>query len=192
MKNHAQRTDWVVALCLSALLGAACQSDTTGTEVESDNDLGVLQLHLTGQDGRGQQYRLRDADFVIRGFPGYDATPYTDTVSSEDDPRAAYIESRLVPGSYSVQLANRDWYLERVTRSGRQRVERAVLLSPDTQYAYVYDHGTSAVYFTFGADGEVIDFRSGTLRIGIRVELPDNDAGTEEDGGMDGEDAGYW
>ena len=60
-----------------------------------------------------------------------------------------------------------------------ERVQKAVLLSPTQQYVYVYDRGTSDVYFSFGVDGDLIDLQHGSLRIGITIEQ-----GDESDSGI--------
>ena len=49
-------------------------------------------------------------------------------------------------------------------------MEQAVLLSSPNQYAYIYDGGTTGIAYRFGVDGELIDFRSGELQIGIEIE----------------------
>jgi hypothetical protein len=94
------------------------------------------------------------------------------TVSSEDNLDTARISLTVIPGQYNVELTSPDWYLERNTEGTWERVEQAVLLSPVYQYAFVYDKGVSAVNYRFGVDGELIDFRSGELSIGIEIEQP--------------------
>jgi hypothetical protein len=163
----------------------------------SESPRGSLTLALTAVDSGGVQYRLRNAEFQVTGYPdGYPYYPpyvvdddggmsaggrggsggypgYVDiTLSSETDPEAAVITKRLVPGSYNVFLSNSDWYLERTTEDGTERVEQAVLLSSPYQYVYVYDGGVTQVNYRFGVDGELIDFRSGELQIGIEIEKP--------------------
>jgi hypothetical protein len=64
------------------------------------------------------------------------------------------------------------WRLEELSASGPVSVEQVVLLSPQNQYAYVWDGGESRVYYSFGVGGELIDFRGGQLSIGISVEQP--------------------
>jgi hypothetical protein len=93
------------------------------------------------------------------------------TLSSDDDLNAELITRRLLPGSYNVTLRG-DWYLEELQMGQAERVEQAVLLSPVTQYAYVWDGGAQTIYYVFGVGGDIIDFRSGTLNIGIQVEQP--------------------
>jgi hypothetical protein len=149
-----------------------------------DAEVGTLQLNLTGTDRQGQQFRLRNAEFDIGGYYYYpypNSQPALITVSSETDLDSPAISTELVPGQYYVTLSNHLWYLEKLGDQGWERVDQAVLLSPESQYAYVYQNSTSTVAFTFGVDGELIDFRHGTLEIGINIEHPGDN---EEDGGQ--------
>jgi hypothetical protein len=170
----------MIARCLMialAMTWIGCNG--SGSHEGAENGpLGALELHLTGTDSHGQQYRLRNAEFNIVGYSYYgQSNNYDETVSSEADPDAEFIETRLVPGSYYVTLANRLWYLEKLTPNGPERVADAVLLSDTTVYTYVSQNSTSDAYFTFGVDGQVIDFRHGKLRIGISIEHPNEDDG---------------
>jgi hypothetical protein len=165
----------VVAIMATTCLACAGQ----GGAKEEDGPLGKLSLNLIGSDRHGAQYRLREAEFDVTSYGYYPGNPNQTVIalSTETNPMAATIDQKLVSGSYNVTLSNRLWYLERLTANGPERVEQAVLLSEPSVYTYVYEGSTSDVYFTFGVGGELIDFRSGTLRIGISVELPDEDGG---------------
>jgi hypothetical protein len=175
-----------------------------GTDEEKSGELSVA---LVGTDRSGQQYRLRNATFEIYGYGEYSDTgaaaqagspnlgegggfngygDYYHVVSSDDEPNASVITEKLVPGSYYVTLYSGTWYLERLTSSGPERVQQAVLLSEPTQYAYVRDGGTSSLYYTFGVDGQLIDFRSGELNININIEHP----GEQPSGGGYGGEGG--
>ena len=175
------RKAMVVAIISTACLACTGQTGDGGDE----DELGTLSLSLTGTDRHGTQYRLRQAEFDVTSQYYYpDPTQRVITLSTETDPMAPTLTARLVAGYYTVTLSNRLWYLERLGPNGIERVEEAVLLSEPTVYTYVYDGGTTDVYFTFGVDGELIDFRAGKLRIRINVELPDEDGGVvEEDAG---------
>ena len=162
-------------------------------DLEPKGPYGTLALNLTGSDSKGRQYRLREAEFDVAPYTYYyPGDPYQQsnviTLSTEADPDAATLTARLVPGTYTVTLSNRLWYLERLTEEGYEQVEQAVLLSPAQNYVYVYDRGTSDVFFTFGVDGEVIDFRHGDVRINILIQTPDEDGGVppppDEDAGL--------
>lgn len=158
-----------------------------------DTARGALVLALTAKDSGGVEYRLRNATFTVSGYPegmpfypndgyagyggyggrgGYPPGYLSIEISSEADPDAALITRRLPPGGYEVVLQNSDWYLERTTDDGVERVEQAVLLTQPYQYVYVWDGGTSQINYRFGVDGEYIDFRSGELQIGIEIEKP--------------------
>lgn len=144
-------------------------------QIEND-ELGSLVLNLTAPDSSGREYRLRNAQFSIYGYPEYPLPPgeqpYSNVVSTEDDPDAPVISLRVVPGYYNVSLDSADWYLERRVDDEWERVEQAVLLSAAYTSVYVSHGWTSLVSYRFGVDGELIDFRAGELQIGIEIEQP--------------------
>ncbi|HKU37526.1 MAG TPA: hypothetical protein VJR89_05245, partial [Polyangiales bacterium] len=172
----------------AALALAACAQAVKDSDQEAET--GVLSLALTAQDSQGKTYRLRNAQFEVYGYPdyqypapqppmggfGYGGTGssnyYYEQFKTEDDPDAEAIVAKLVPGYYNITLLNDDWYLERATDTGHERVEKAVLLTPRYQSTYVWDGGVAQVNYRFGVDGELLDFRSGELRIGIEIERP--------------------
>ncbi|HET6337436.1 MAG TPA: hypothetical protein VFG30_29630 [Polyangiales bacterium] len=182
-----------VALSLSLL---SCAQDGDDADEVEAQPRGVVRLQLTAADSGGVQYRLRNAQFQISGWPDNVGGPWpvweddggvsagaggnpgfppgyvNIVVSSETDPDAEFITTRLIPGSYNINLMNDDWYLERETEDGIERVAQVVLLTPRYQYVYVWDGGVAYVNYTFGVDGEPIDFRSGELQIGISIEKP--------------------
>jgi hypothetical protein len=175
-----------VLIGCGALLLASC---TQAVEPDSETESGMLSLALTAVDSQGANYRLRNAEFEVYGYPDYQySTPsmggsggrggggsdsfYQENFSTETDPDAEAITARLVPGYYNITLINDDWYLERTNEMGAERVEQVVLLSPRYQSTYVWDGGVAQVNYRFGVDGELIDFRSGELRIGIEIERP--------------------
>jgi hypothetical protein len=166
----------VVAIMATAC--AACAGQTPSDQ-QQDDVLGTLALNLVGSDRHGTQYRLREAEFDVTQY-NYYPQPVQNviTLSTETNPMASTLDAKLPPGTYTVTLSNRLWYLERLSSNGPERVENSVLLSEASVYTYIYDRGTTDVYFTFGVDGELIDFRSGKLRVNIQIELPDDDAGT--------------
>ena len=171
------------AVALTAM--GACGNNDKGpgdpvANVDKD-EYGTLSLALIGADDQGTQYRLRNASFDIYNYDYYYPYPYpyppypeptSVNVSSETNPDDPFITQKLVPGSYIVQLANQDWYIERLTPSGPEVIAESVLLSEAQQYAYIYDREESAVYFRFGVDGKLIDFRAGALKIGVEFERP--------------------
>lgn len=195
-----------LGLAIAVSLGAVSCADGSHQSYEQSQQgeetasIGSLSLNLTGADSLGRQYRLRNASFYITSdyyypygemqpgfpapFPGNDGgVGFSTTVSTEDDPDASEISLRLVPGSYFVALEG-DWYVERLTPTGPERVEQVVLLTEQYQYAYVYHNGVSNVAFRFGIDGELIDFRHGDLVIDAEFELPgDSDYPYPTDGG---------
>ena len=178
-----------------AILSFGCSSDPKGvpegTAPTAEPKLGALSLELLGADRAGQPYRLRQATFDIRNVYLFTPTEQdaganaSQTVSSETDPNATTITTRVLPGEYLVTL-DRGWFLEKVTPTGSERVSQAILLSPSTVYTWVYDRGTAEVTYSFGVDGALIDFRHGDLKIGFDIEHPNE----EPDGGTVAVDGG--
>lgn len=167
------------------LMGCASNSSDGPASAE---ERGSLSVALVGTASDGTQYRLRDGDFAIVGYPEYqqgESSPpsggggagggggnyFFDSASTETDPDATVITKRLVPGWYYMTLMQ-GWRIEQLTPSGPVAVEQSVLLSEATQYTYVYHGGTSDVFYRFGVGGEIIDFRSGDLNIQVEFELP--------------------
>lgn len=185
-------------LSLGLLSLTACGPGGAGPGSGGDSsEYSSLEVSLTGVDPEGDLYRLRNAEFEIVSYTRYgDAGATRRVVSSEDDPDAEFIHVRLLPANYTVELLNDDWYLERREGSSGQfeTVDDAILLSNRQQYVYLYDNSTRTIYYRFGVDGDLIDFRHGDLNIGIQIEKPDEDGGRPPyppaDAGVGGNDAG--
>jgi hypothetical protein len=195
---------WAALGALAAMMGCTDDAHVSAPAAEATavpEASGTVQLKLTGADSAGRTYRLREASFQVIGYPyfgglllpgmpyPYDAgSPLSELyLSTEDDPDLPMLTARVIPGQYTVSLLGSSWYLERSADSGWERVEQAVLLSEATQFAYVWNGGITPVNFSFGVDGELIDFRAGDIQIGITIERPgDADAGMPwpYDGGM--------
>ena len=166
---------WVLA---ATVVCVGCEGDTsrgtdTAPETSAAPELGGISLALTSVDSQGRPYRLRNATFTIsQDYWYYDGgVPETTVLSTEDDPNAAQLTVRLVPGQYRVTLGG-DWYIERLGAGGAERVQQVVLLQDPTQYAYVGQNWNSELQYQFGVDGTLIDFRHGDLTIDIGIELP--------------------
>jgi hypothetical protein len=176
-------------------LGTAATLPTSPDVNEEQKPSGIA-LSLVATDSQGRTYRLRDASFVITPYYWWSAdggVPSPQTLSTETHPEATRMSVRLLPGEYVVALQG-NWYIERVTANGVERVQKVVLLSQQTQYAYVSDGWYANVEFRFGVDGDLIDFRHGDLHVDVVVELPGDrsgfDAGTSYPYGDAGLDAG--
>jgi hypothetical protein len=169
---------WISLVSLLTITTAlACNSQAgpqSSSETRKDEPVGMLQLSLTGVDSQMQQYRLRAATFDIQGTRYTDYQSVSTSVSSETDIDNPFVRARLFYGSYSVSLRPEDWYMERITPDGAQRVDQAVLLSTQSMSVYVQQGGVSQIGFQFGVDGELIDFLGGDLDIGISVQRAPN------------------
>ncbi|MEY4512461.1 MAG: hypothetical protein RLZZ450_4583 [Pseudomonadota bacterium] len=166
---------WLV-LAVAIVGGCAPEANDPqdeGVDRAEPEALGGLSLSLTSGDSRGRTYRLRNATFSIANdYWYYDGgVPQTTVLSTEDDPTADQLTVRLVPNSYRVTLGG-DWYIERLTANGAERIQQVVLLNGDSQYAYVNQDWNTEIHFQFGVDGTLIDFRHGDLNIDIDIELP--------------------
>jgi hypothetical protein len=190
--EHSEEKQMKLSILLvPALLSFGCSSEPGRSPAAqtptAEPTLGQLDMELLGSDSAGNPYRLRNATFQIYGNYFFvpvegDAGDLSHTVSSDTDPDATTISTRLLPGAYTVTLDN-GWFLEKVTATGAERVDQSILLSPSSQYTYVYDRQTTDVIYTFGVDGTLIDFRLGSLNIGFNVEHPNEDGGVQADGG---------
>src|SRR5688572_33299451 len=81
----------LAALSLAALSSvSAC--------VDSDDDLGTVNINLVGQGTSGQVYRLRDATFNVDG-------PAPTVWNTEDDPDRMTLSADVPVGAYQVTLA---------------------------------------------------------------------------------------
>jgi len=167
--------NWKYALAAGMVGALACSSESQ--PISDAEASGKLAVNLTARDESGQQYRLRNADFVIDGYSYVTYESVNFTVSSETDPDAPAITTKLLQGYYYVTFLNEGWYFEKLTSEGPQLVEQAVFLGPSEQYASVYPQSTSRVSFRFGIDGELIDFLGGDLEIGVTVEKPPSGSG---------------
>jgi hypothetical protein len=173
-----KRLWWALA---ATVVCSGCDASPTQEAGEADEapegietpELGGLSLALTSVDSQGRSYRLRDATFSIaQDYWYYDGgVPQTTVLSTEDDPNASQLKVRLVPGQYLVTLGG-DWYIERLSAGGAERVQQVVLLDSPTQYTYVSQDWNSELQYQFGVDGTLVDFRHGDLTIDIGIELP--------------------
>jgi hypothetical protein len=193
-----KRARWMLTLMSAVtLFGAGCAVDDAAPEEraaevpgESEAEVSGLSLSLSSTDSQGRTYRLRNATFTVRAayeWFGDGGVPSGGTVlSTETDPSADRLSLRVASGYYEVALGG-DWYIERLTPNGPERVEQVALLTEQTQFTYVGDGWNYDLEFRFGVDGTLIDFRHGDLNIDIGIELPGEaqsyDAGVSQDGG---------
>lgn len=179
----------------TSLFACGHEGGDDGSNVKSVKPIGAIQMALTARDSDGVQYRLRNAQFEVNGYAsasdlqppaadedagvagnggaaGSASNPPTSstTVSTESDPNAEFITLQLRPGYYTVELINDDWYLERATVTGAWETVDADLVSPKWQQTTVVRDQTTSLTFRFSVEGEIIDFGSGYLSIGISVE----------------------
>ncbi|MEY4510832.1 MAG: hypothetical protein RLZZ450_2954 [Pseudomonadota bacterium] len=185
------KTIWIILALTVAGVGCADESQQAGHTApmsDGNDQLRGLTMALTAVDSQGRQYRLRNATFTIQ-TPYYNfdggTSSFVTVASTESDPNAYLITTRLQPNLYSVTLGG-DWYIERWGLSGPERVAQSALLTDPTQYVNLYSD--TLIGFRFGVDGTAIDFRYADLAIQIFVELPGE---LSSDGGVVLSDSGY-
>jgi len=172
---------------------AGCGNSAQGSSGDPEDRAGQLGLPLVTQGASGVTYRLRDATFIINGFPTYPGTAGASfgggssgvsvTVSSETDPDAQTISVSLEEGQYFVELLP-GWHFEKVTPDGAVPVE-ATLLYGQTQYVYVSRNFTSFAEFQFGLGGREI-WLNGDLNIGVVLHEDPSELGYGGTGGSFG------
>jgi hypothetical protein len=176
----------LLPLALVAALG--CSSEGAKTEAGDEGQTGMLALKLSAKDAQGESYRLRNAVFSISGYSYVNGQyTYTNTsVSSETEPELPVVRASLLEGYYDVTFFDSGWYFEHVTAGGAELVEKATLLGPSSQSTYVNRGLTTPVSFSFGVNGELVDFLGGQLEIGVTVEQPPFGSGGTGSGGSTG------
>lgn len=183
-----------VLFVMMMALGTSCVDDVKEPTEDQPGDeqasIGGVSLSLVATDSQGRTYRLRNATFTILPYYYYWATDggaEVQTLSTESNPTASRLSVRLLPGQYLVSLGG-DWYVERTTESGVERVQKVVLLSQAEQYTYVSEGRYTDLEFRFGVDGDLIDFLHGDLNVNVAIELPGEryDAGHRHDAGYYG------
>jgi len=153
-------------LLVAALLGlGACAAD----------DLGTVDLSLTGTSPAGKVYRLREGELLLAG------TGTSRVFFTEDDPNRTTITTRLQPGAYTLGLAV-GWHLEVLSPSGPPRNVTATLVSTNPLPVVIEPGTLTRVTLLFRVDGEDVPMGDGDLEIGIGIE--------DRDGGSSPPDAG--
>lgn len=163
------------ALAITGLT-MGCDYDR-GSERLQEGELGSLGLPLSTHGSSGAEYRLRNAELEISGYPYdcyWDGTCeyYDEIFDSEDYLDESSIILSLTEGDYTIYL-HPGWQLERLNEEGEGEIVDAVLLSDSTQWVWVSRHATSWATFQFGVGDEDI-WLNGQLNIDIEVyEDPD-------------------
>ncbi len=166
-------TMWGAALAMAWVV-TGCSGKT---EEQSDAS-GTLGLPLKTYAASGVEYRLRDAEFSVWGYPescwsGDGACEYYEaTIDGEDYLDQDSILLDLEAGDYEIYL-NPGWRLEK-TEDGETEEVEAVLLNGDYQWVWVSPRSTSWVSFEFGVGDREI-WLNGQVNLTIEVyEDPDD------------------
>lgn len=164
-----QSSTVVCALLAAAWLSVGCTHSTSDAQSEETGTLGLpLQAHANS----GVEYRLRNAQFELMGFPSncYEGEPcdvYSETISSEDYLDADSITLSLREGSYDIFLQP-NWEMERLNEDGTSETVEAVLLNGSYQWAWVSPHSTTWVSYKFGIGDEEL-WLNGQVNLTIDV-----------------------
>jgi hypothetical protein len=184
---------WCLGIVGLTIVGGATVVGCSGEPVRGE-EVGTLNLPLSTRGPSGTEYRLRDATFQISSSSYYyddygaggEGSSGNYTVSSEDDPSASSITLSVERGYYSVRLLP-GFRMEKIEDGEATNVE-ATLLSPATQWIYVYQRSSTWVSYEFGL-GERSLWFNGDLTIGVQVyENPEQYYGGE--GGYGGANDG--
>ncbi len=151
------------AFGLTPLVSVSCQLNGPPS-AETHQQMGTVQLSLTGLGSSGVEYRLRHATFDISGASEV-------SFSSEDYLTTPTVQLGLRTGAYAIELA-RGWVLERTTAAGIQAVE-STLVSSNPVAFNIENRKTSAVSFRFQTADGVVNVGQGTLEVSIEVVEPE-------------------
>lgn len=162
------------ALCVLGALTLGCSTSTSPSGgQEATPELGQVGLPLSSVSSSGVEYRLRNAEFSVWGYPsncwetGEDCEYYSETFSSEDYLEEPSIMLDLMEGDYEIYL-NPGWQLEKIVDGGEPETVDAVLLNGSWQWAWVSPHSTSWVSYQFGI-GDAELWLNGQLNIEMQV-----------------------
>jgi hypothetical protein len=139
--------------CLLACGGGGGSESTEGT-----------LLLPTSVQASGVTYRLSGATFEVEG------AEESVTLMTLNPPSGAPLQSQLIPGPYSVELAQ-GYVLERQMGSAFMAVSGAMLTSMNPANVNLVRGQIATVGFVFDADGVSVDFAQG--------------AGNDDDGNYD-------
>lgn len=146
----------IACLLVCASLGVtACASQT-------EDDLGQLDLSLSGTAASGAIYRLRDAQLTIMG-----SGPVI-VIDTEENPDRTVIERELDTGSYTVSVSP-SWRLERIATDGSITTVQAAMVSPNPQGFFITPGGFTSVALQFQTAGEVVTLARGRVGISLGV-----------------------
>ena len=152
----------IIRACLSVVVGAfllpACIAN------DGHDQVGTVELRLTGQAPSGAIYRLRDADLTIQGA-GAPVVAHT-----EDDPSRTQLSEHLVAGAYTLALSG-TWRLERVTATSAQPVT-GTLLSPNPQPFEIRTGERTPVELRFLVNREEVPMGEGDVDVSVGFEEP--------------------
>lgn len=165
MVNCASRHSLIAcALVLAHATLAACTAvDTSSGKARSDDeDVGHLNLALTGGSASGDTYRLRDGSIELLGTSSA-------MFSTEDYLDQSVIQMDLPAGGYLARLLE-GWRLERAVGDGSFEDVPARLISTNPLPFEVFDQQVTNVVLRFQAGEEIIELGNGRLLLSIFVE----------------------
>jgi hypothetical protein len=167
--NQGRNGAWKRVLCLSLLCGLpsavllpACDQneDPNGQEHGQSGTLALRTLTVS----EGQIYRLRNAKFRILGPTHLERL-------SEDFLDEPSINVDVIPGVYQIILMP-GWYMERSEDSYTwETLASARLVGPPNVFAAVVADRVSNVTFNFRVLDHDVDFATGSLDVGIAVDV---------------------
>src|SRR5690349_18356494 len=139
---------------------SACSSDASKGS-EAREQVGTLDLNLTGVSTMGATYRLHNGSFSVTGTKAV-------TLSTETDPDASSIRAELPAGNYLIKL-KAGYTLEKNVMGSFTPV-KSVLVSDNPAGFTIFDQGVTGVVFRFKAGDDVVQLGDGTLDVSIAVD----------------------
>jgi hypothetical protein len=127
--------------------------------------LGTLRLSLRGTGPSGASFRLTGGHFAIDGAQSA-------TLETDSDPDAVQLTHTLVPGDYSITLAN-GWVLQKLDASGTWGAVSAKLVSDNPLAFSIAAATTTDVRFVFRTASGPVVVEPGQVNVGIEIEEPD-------------------
>ena len=128
-----------------------------------DEQVGRIDLALTGQTPSGTVYRLRQATIDVVG------TGTSFTFNTEDDPARTVIQETAPVGQYALTL-RAGWSFERVVAGAPAVPVLASLTSQNPQTFEITEGGNTIVKLRFHVDGDVVETGSGDFGVAIEVD----------------------
>lgn len=169
-KNMTRTLAKACTILAASWVALGCNSDSAPSGTETVSEVGTVGLPLSAVSPSGVEYRLRNANFNLMGYPDQcdenGCEYYEQTISSEDYLDQPAITLDLLRGQYDIYLSD-GWQLEKIV-DGVGEVVEAQLLNSAYQWIWVQPYQTTWVTYQFGIGDEELWF---TGQVQIQMEV---------------------